>query len=122
MSDKRIIHPVRGFFFVIKQLFFIACVLIAAFAVVGYAAGWIEFHRDGQHDKATIEIQTGKVKHSVEQSVEKGKELVEDAGDKLQSITSGDSAITPEKKSEPATSDNGPMPSKSDSTDETGGT
>lgn len=88
MSEKKVVHPIRGLFVLMKNLFLLASVLIAAFAVVGYFAGWVEFQHNDQQEKATIEIKTQKVKATAKDAVEKGKELfgkaskkVEDAAD-----------------------------------------
>jgi hypothetical protein len=81
MSKNHVIHPIRGLFIIAKKLFYFACVLIACFTVVGYAAGWVKFERHPQQQLTTIEIKEGEVRQDVQQAVEKGKELVEEFGD-----------------------------------------
>ena len=70
------INPIRSFFRLVRRLFFLACVLIAGFAVAGYAAGWVRFEHDRQRERATIEVETGEVKRAVEKTAEKAQELV----------------------------------------------
>lgn len=84
MSNRRVFHPVRGFLLVVKNLFLLAAVLIAAFGIVGFFAGWIEFRHDDQHDRATIEIKTNQVKATAEDAVDKGKELFGEAADEVE--------------------------------------
>jgi len=90
MSDKKVAHPIRGFFVVLKNLFLLASVLITLFAVAGYFAGWIEFRHDDQQERATIEIKTRKVKATAEDAVEKGKELFGETSDELEEATEED--------------------------------
>lgn len=86
MSTTEGFHPLRGLFRMIRGLFVFACVLIATFAVIAYASGWIEVRHDSQQDKATIEVETGKAKQAAEDAVTKGKELIQDAGDKIEKL------------------------------------
>lgn len=100
MNEKKVVHPIRGFFVLIKNLFLLASVLIAAFAVVGYFAGWIVVRQDQKQDKATIEIKTRQVKTSAEEAVEKGKELFGKAVDKAKDTPSGKSDEKPKTKAQ----------------------
>lgn len=104
MSDKKVVHPIRGFFVVLKNLFLLASVLITVFAVVGLLAGWIEFRHDDQQERATIEIKTRKVKATAEDAVEKGKELFGEASDELEENTEED--INKDKDAENGTEPN----------------
>jgi Flp pilus assembly protein TadB len=55
----------------------IVVVLLAAFA----AAGWITFHKTPE--KATIEIETREMQQAGERTVEKSRQLVEEAADSV---------------------------------------
>ena len=79
MSER---HPLRATFALLRGLFLVACVAIAAFAVVGYASGWIVFQHD--EEKATIEIKTDEIQKSADDAIEKGEQFIDKAGDSLQ--------------------------------------
>jgi hypothetical protein len=74
------------------RVLFIACVLIAAFTIVGFATGWIEIQRGRQ--TTTIEVDTRKVKAAAADAVEAGKDLIEEAGEELQEIGDEDKPAT----------------------------
>lgn len=78
MKEERTTGPLRAFSRVVIKLVLFACVLIVAIAVVGYAAGWIEFRHDTEQDKATIEIEVGEAKETAERAVEKARALVDE--------------------------------------------
>ena len=75
--------PFWSFLIVCKRLFFAACILIATFAVVGYAWGWIKIDHSQQRERATIEIDTGEIRSSADKAVEKTKDFLQETGDKL---------------------------------------
>jgi len=109
MSHTEGVHPLRATFRMLRTLFVLACVLIAAFTVVGYASGWIEVRRDPQQDKAVIEVETGKAKEAARDAVVKGQELAKQAGEKIEQFTAqraaspatqGEGMVTPEKGSQ----------------------
>jgi hypothetical protein len=81
------VRPRRGIFWLTARLFLFCCVLIAAFAVVGYAAGWIRFQQHERDQKATIEIETGKVRETADEAVEKGKVLLDNAKETVKDLT-----------------------------------
>ncbi len=114
-GNQQNIHPIRGFVWVVKQIFFVVCVLIAAFTVIGYAAGWVKIDHNKQQEKATIEIDTGQVKKSVERSVDKGKDLVKEVGDKLENTVDGNSDAKGGTNDERADDSDEPMIEKGDS-------
>jgi hypothetical protein len=76
MNAERNFRPFRALSRLVIRLAIFACVLIAGIAVVGYAAGWIEFRHDTEQKKATIEIEMGQVKEAAEKAVEKARDLV----------------------------------------------
>ncbi len=82
--DREGFHPLRASFRLMRGVFLLACVLVALFAVVGYAAGWIQVRNDPQEEKATIEIETGEVKQAAQDAIGKGQELIRDAGKKIE--------------------------------------
>jgi len=96
-SHKR--GPARGAFSLLLRLLLVCCLLIAGFAVVGYAAGWVQFQHDEQQQKATIEVETGEVKQAAEEAVGKGKELMNQASEKIEGLTEDNSG---EQKNPPA--------------------
>jgi hypothetical protein len=75
-----------GLFSLLTQLLVICCVVIAIFAVVGYTAGWITWQYDRQTETSTIEIETGEVKKAAEETVEKGKALIDKTGDEIKKL------------------------------------
>ena len=75
-----------GPFSVVKSLLLLGCVLVAAFFVVGYAAGWIRVQRDPQKNTATIQIDTGEMQAEANQAAQKGEQLIEQAGDKIRDL------------------------------------
>lgn len=69
----------KRLFTTLKNVFLVACVLIALFAVVGYAAGWVKFHHDEQQDTTTIEVDRGEIEKDVKGTVDKGEKMIDDA-------------------------------------------
>jgi hypothetical protein len=64
-------------------------ILAVAFLLIGaviFAAGWMNFHHDER--KAVIEIQTGEMKEAADNAVEKGRELIHHAAEKVETSTS----------------------------------
>ena len=64
----------------------ILAVLLVLIGAVIYAAGWMNFQHDER--KAVIEIQTGEMKEAADNAVEKGRELIHHAAEKVESSTS----------------------------------
>jgi hypothetical protein len=83
----------------IRNLFLFACVLVAGFAVIAYVSGWIEVRRDVQHDKAVIEIETGKAKEAAREAVVKSRDLAQEAGSKIDRFAKQHTSTSP--RSEP---------------------
>ena len=75
---------------VLATLFLILCLLIAGFAVVGYAAGWVKFQHDETQEKTTIELETGEVKRATEEAVDQGRKMLNETGEQIQEITDTD--------------------------------
>jgi uncharacterized membrane protein len=71
-------------FRLVKRLIVLACVLIAIFAVVGYAKGWIVIRNDPQAQKTTIQIDTSQVKDAVKDAVEEGKTAIDKVRGKIE--------------------------------------
>ena len=98
MADTEHFHPLRAFFRMLKGLFVLACAVIATFAVIAYASGWIEVRHERKPDKATIEIETGKVKQAAQNAITKGKNLVQETGDKIGKTEKGQTSDRPAEK------------------------
>jgi hypothetical protein len=108
MSRTEGFHPLRALFRMVRGLFFLACVLIATFAVIGYASGWIEIRHQPQQDKAVIEIETGKAKQAAKEAITKGQELVQEAGDKIGQLGKQGASSPATKPDGSAASEKGP--------------
>lgn len=91
MRDKSQLHPFRSLFWLTRELFVLTAVFVAAFAVVGYANGWITFQHDQQEERATIWIETGDMNQATQHAVERGREMIEGRGDS-QEVPGGDAA------------------------------
>ena len=77
----------------LRTLFAYCFLLILAGTLIGYAAGWINFKHETQ--KTTIEIETSEIKEAAKEAVESGKEFIEESGEKLSEITTGESSAPP---------------------------
>lgn len=113
VNDNRRVYPRHGFFWLMRTFFLIACILIAAFAAVGYAAGWITFEHDKVRHEATIQIDTGEVNQAAENALERGQELIEQAGEKIQDATTGSKnteSVQPAKAPEETSATEKPAP------------
>jgi hypothetical protein len=91
MTDDQ--HPIRAecaSTSFLGKLFISLCVLIVAIAVVGYEAGWVTFQQDDQQERATIEVETGKVRRAAEEAVDKGRELLQRADDQIRNLKTED--------------------------------
>jgi len=89
-DDKHPVRPQRGRASFLATLFISLCVLIVAFVVVGYAVGWVTFQQDDQRERATIEVETGKVRRAAEEAVDKGQELLQRADDQIKNLNKED--------------------------------
>jgi hypothetical protein len=103
MNDQPRIRPVRGLFALLKRLFLLACLLIAALAVGSYAAGWIVFRHDADQQRATIEIETREARETAERAVEKGRQFVDELAEQV-----ADPGERPEGANEPESADSPP--------------
>lgn len=79
MRDTNQLHPIRSLLWLLRKLFVLTAVVVAAFAVVGYARGWILFQHNEQEERSTIQIETGEMKREAKHAVEQSKELIEGA-------------------------------------------
>jgi hypothetical protein len=91
MTDDQ--HPIRAesaSTSFLGKLFISLCVLVVAIVVVGYEAGWVTFQQDDQQERATIEVETGKVRRAAEEAVDKGRELLQRADDQIRNLKTED--------------------------------
>lgn len=57
--------------------------VVVLLAIVGIAVGWVTFGREG--DQATIEIKTGEMEQAAGRAVVRGREIVDDAAQAVDS-------------------------------------
>jgi hypothetical protein len=82
MSESKPLHPIRSLFWLTKQLFFLAALLITAVAIVGYWRGWITWQNNEQREQTTIYINTGEMEQATRQVITKLKDQLSQFGDK----------------------------------------
>jgi hypothetical protein len=70
-------RPVYGLFVILKKLFVLACVLVALFGLIGYAAGWVSINHQKDQGKVHIQIDTQRVEDDVENLIDKTRDALQ---------------------------------------------